>query len=116
MAKKKDKAAEAEAAGAAEPQVPVVRISAHPRARASIRRARGIAGMAGVVIVLLVSLRAGVPAFDACLRALIGGIAAHFVAWFAAQALWKRLIVAGLELAHRRLFEPEEDDDAPARA
>ncbi len=99
----------ATAAGAGPPQI---RVSAHPRARAAIRRTRGWAGIAGFFLVLLLSLRAGVPGFDATLRALLGGLAAHFGAWICAVALWRRLVIAELELERRRRFG--EPDAKPA--
>ncbi len=92
---------------------PQIRVSAHPRARAAIRRTRGWAGIAGFFLVALLSLRAGVPAFDATLRALAGGLAAHFGAWICAVALWRRLVIAELELHRRRLF-PEPDAEPAA--
>jgi hypothetical protein len=91
-----------------------VRVSAHPRAQASIRRARGMAGIAGFLIVGLLALQAGLPTFDVLLRALAGGIAAHFIAWVAALALWRRLIVAELEVHRRRMTESDDDDAAAA--
>ncbi len=99
----------ATAAGGGPPQI---RVSAHPRARAAIRRTRGWAGIAGFFLVLLLSLRAGVPGFDATLRALLGGLAAHFGAWICAVALWRRLVIAELELERRRRFG--EPDAKPA--
>ncbi len=89
---------------------PQIRVSAHPRARAAIRRTRGWAGIAGFFLVALLSLHAGVPGFDATLRALLGGLAAHFGAWICAVALWRRLVIAELELERRRRFgEPEAE-------
>ncbi len=88
-----------------------VRVSDHPRARAAIRRARGWAGIAGFAVVLLVSLRAGVPGFDALLRALAGGMIAHVMAWVCALALWRRLVIAELESERRRRF-PDADAGA----
>ncbi len=95
---------------AAEPESgpPRIWIGGHPRARASIRRTRARAGIAGFVLVLALSLNAGVPAYDALWRALAGGLIAHFGAWIAALALWRRLIVAELELARRRLVGEQE--------
>ena len=73
---------------------------AHPRARISIRRWRGRAGMAGLVLVTVLALRAGVPPFDAVARGLAGGIAAQFVAWAAGVVMWRKLVLAELT-AHR---------------
>jgi hypothetical protein len=100
VSKKKDKQAE-EAAPAGDT---VVRVGAHPRARASIRRLRGRVGLAALVLCLLLSLRAGLPPFDAVARALLVGIAAQFVAWFAGVLVWRHLILGEL-LAHRDALE-----------
>jgi hypothetical protein len=73
-----------------------VRVVAHPRARASIRRWRGRAGLLALIGVTWLSLRAGVPAFDAVLRGLAGGVAAQFVAWAAGVVIWRHLVLAEL--------------------
>lgn len=90
-----------------------IRVGAHPAARRSIRRARAYAGMAGFAIVLLLALRAGVPAFEALLRALAGGLVLHFGAWACAIALWRRLIVVELEAARVRHLERSAPAAAP---
>ena len=95
MSKKKGKG---EAAPA--PADGVVRVDAHPRASASIRRLRARAGIVALVVCALLSLRAGLPAFDAVARGLAAGIAAHFLAWFAGLLIWRHLIVG--EIAARR--------------
>jgi hypothetical protein len=82
------------------PSDDAIRVNAHPRASASIRRLRARAGIAALVICALLSLRAGVPAFDAVARGLAAGIAAHFLAWFAGVLVWRHLIVG--EIAARR--------------
>jgi hypothetical protein len=95
-----------------------IRVAAHPRARASIRRWRGRAGLAGLVIVTLLSLRAGVPAFDAVIRGLAGGVAAQFVAWTAAVVLWRHLVIGELTAHHaaREAAAAERRAAAEARA
>jgi hypothetical protein len=75
-------------------------VIAHPRARISIRRWRGRAGLLGLVLVTFLSLRAGVPAFDAVLRGLAGGFASYFLAWIAGIVAWRHLVLAEL-IAHR---------------
>ena len=82
-----------------------IRVGAHPRARRSIRRVRAQAGLAGFALTLVLAHQAGVPAFEALLRALAGGMVAHFVTWAFAIALWRRLIVVELEAARARLLE-----------
>lgn len=82
-----------------------IRVRAHPRARLSIRRVRAQAGIAAFAITLLLAHRAGVPALEALLRALAGGMLLHLVAWAVGIALWKRLILVELETAHRQYRE-----------
>ena len=96
MAKKKKKGKQ----NAQTPDDGAVSVVAHPRARRGIRRLRAGAGLAGLVVVTYLSLQAGVPAFDAVLRGLAGGLVAHFVAWGAGIVAWRHLIVAELA-AHR---------------
>src|SRR5215216_3844439 len=78
-----------------------VSVVAHPRAR---RRLRARAGLIALVAVTVLSLRAGVPPFDAVLRGLAGGVLAHFVAWGAGILAWRHLVVAELA-AHREVQE-----------
>lgn len=78
-----------------------IRVSAHPRARASLRRWRGRAGIAGLVLCVVLSLRAGLPLFDAVARGLAAGIVAQFVAWTAGLVVWRHLILAELEAARQ---------------
>jgi hypothetical protein len=85
---------------AATDRAATVRVTAHPRARTSIRRWRGRAGMIALIAVTLLSLRAGVPAFDAVLRGLAGGVVAQFAAWMAGVVCWRHLVMAEL-LLHR---------------
>ena len=75
-------------------------IVAHPRAQTSIRRWRGRAGLIGLIVVSILSLRAGVPAFDAVLRGLAGGVAAQFLAWAGAVVIWRHLVIAEIAV-HR---------------
>src|SRR5215211_7162580 len=79
-------------------------IIAHPRARTSIRRWRGRAGLLGLVLVTVLSMRAGVPAFDSVMRGLAGGLVAHFVAWMVGILAWRHLVLAELN-AHREAQE-----------
>jgi hypothetical protein len=79
-------------------------VIAHPRARVSIRRWRGRAGLLGLVLVTFLSMRAGVPAFDSVLRGLAGGFVAHFLAWIVGIVAWRHLVLAEL-IAHREAQE-----------
>jgi hypothetical protein len=86
----------------AKPAAPdgAIRLASHPRASASVRRLRARAGLAALVIGLLLSLNAGLPLFDAVARGLVAGIAAHFLAWFAGLLVWRHLVLGELA-AHR---------------
>jgi hypothetical protein len=86
---------------AAEP----IRLSAHPRAVRSVRRARAGAGLAALLLTMLLSLQAGVPAWDATARALVAGVAVHIAAWAVAVTVWRQLILAELKAAHDRRAE-----------
>ena len=94
--KKKDK-------GAAEsPAKPAVTVSAHPRARRSIRRTRARTGLVAFGLVLWICLNAGVPGEDAALRALAAGLIGNVAGWACALAVWRQLILAELRLAEAR--------------
>jgi ABC-type uncharacterized transport system permease subunit len=83
----------------------VITIGAHPRARRSVRRARAFGGLLGFVVTLVLSLRAGVPAFDATARALLAGIAVHLAAWAIAVAVARQMMLAELETVRERRRE-----------
>jgi hypothetical protein len=90
--KKKDKKAKKQK-GADEAASDVVSVAAHPRARASIRRARARTALAAFAIVLLFSLHAGVPGQDAALRAVLAGLVGNLVGWACALAVWRQIVV-----------------------
>jgi hypothetical protein len=98
MAKDKGKAKEAKAKTGkkAKPEVSqtAIRVSAHPRATYSISRLKGYGGLLGLLLVGFVSWRAGLPAVDAALRGLVGGIAAYLVCWALAVQVWRHLVMA----------------------
>jgi hypothetical protein len=89
-----------------------VSVSAHPRARASVRRTRGRAALACFALVLVLSLNAGVPGQEAALRALVAGLVGNLAGWACALALWRQLVLAELRVAE----ETHRDRRAEARA
>jgi hypothetical protein len=91
MAKKKEKKG-----GAPEGAISV---SAHPRARASIRRTRARTALAAFAIVLFICLSGSVPPQEAFLRALLAGLVGNLVGWACALAVWRSLIMAELKVA-----------------
>jgi uncharacterized membrane protein YccC len=112
MAKRNDKAK-----GGADAAEGGIRLSAHPRARRTIRLAKGWGGLATFVLVLLLSAQAGVPAADALVRAIVGGFVGYVVAWAMAVTVWRHVAVAEIEQTRRRLIAAaEEAEEAEAAA
>ena len=87
-----------------------VRLRAHPKARASIARAKGWGGLGGFMVALLLSLHAGAPPFIAGLRALGAGVVTFVAAWAVAVAVWRQLAIAEVERARRALSERLEGE------
>ena len=79
-----------------------MRLSDHPRARAGIRRAKGIAGLGTFLVVGILALRAGILAPEALVRALVAGLAAYWLAWGVAVTVWRQIALGELEAARRR--------------
>jgi hypothetical protein len=107
--KKKDEAAE----GAL-----TVSISAHPRAKAGIRRARTRAAFLAFVLVLVLNLLGDQTAFDAVWRALLVGIVVNIVVWRCAIIVWRHIIVSELRQVEeaRAARRREELERMEARA
>jgi hypothetical protein len=77
----------------------VVSVSAHPRARASVRRTRARTGLVAFFIVGFLCLQAGVPGQETAMRALIAGLVGNLVGWACALGVWRALIMAELKVA-----------------
>ncbi len=86
----------------------VPRLVDHPRAQRSIARSKAWAGLAGLVLALLLSLQAGLSAQDALARALAGGLVAYVAAWAVAVAVWTQLARAELDAHRERLLAQRE--------
>jgi hypothetical protein len=92
MSKKKQKDAAPDETGK-------ISVAAHPRASASIRRTRARVALAVFALVLFLSLRSGVPAEEAVVRALVAGVVGNLAARACAIAVWRSLILAEVKLA-----------------
>lgn len=90
-------------------------IASHPRAKASIRRSKGWAGIAGFAIAAFVSVQASVPMFQAGLRALAAGVIGYMLAWWVGVLVWRQLILAeqkaAYEIIERRRNEEADSSD-----
>ena len=80
------------------PEGTFISVSAHPRAKASIRRARARTALAAFAIVLLFSLHAGVPGQEAALRAVVAGLVGNLVGWACALAVWRQIVLQELRM------------------
>ena len=78
------------------------RLSAHPRARRQIREAKAWAGLVGFVLVALLSTQAGVPLFDAGVRALLAGLGCYVLGWVLAIVVWRHVARAEVQVAEQR--------------
>lgn len=108
--KKKDTGA----AGA--PAKPAVTVSAHPRARRSIRRTRAGTALVAFALVLWICLSAGVPGQEAALRALAAGLIGNVAGWACALAVWRQLVLAELRVAEARYVERRRAEATRASA
>ncbi len=108
MAGKKGAKASAKAkakAPAAAPADARPRLSRHPRARRQIREAKAWSGLAGFVLVLILSLEGGSLLFDAGLRALVAGAGCYVVGWALAVLVWRHIARAEVLVAEREFAE-----------
>lgn len=88
-------------------------IASHPRAQASIRRAKAWVGLAGFALAALFSVQASVPLFQTGLRALAAGVIGFMLAWWVGVLVWRQVILAeqkaAYEIIERRRSEEAED-------
>ncbi len=92
------------AAQAAAPPDLRPRLSAHPRAQRQIREAKAWAGLVGFALVALLSLQAGLPLFDAGVRALVAGCGCYVAGWALAVVVWRHLARAEVQVAEQRVM------------
>jgi hypothetical protein len=78
-----------------------VRLSAHPRAQRSIARAKSLGGLIGFLLGLCLASKAGLPAWDSGLRALVGGVTGYVLIWLAAVQLWRQIAMAEYRAADK---------------
>ena len=76
-----------------------ISVAGHPHAAAQVRRAKGFGGVSFFLITAYFSFKAGVPADQVAVRALIGGIGGYLLAWMCAVTVWRQLVLAELRAA-----------------
>ena len=82
------------AAGGGDASLPS--IANHPRALAQVARAKSWGGLAGFALGAYLSYSAGIPVPDVLFRSILGGLAGYVLAWAAAVAVWRHLVIAEL--------------------
>ncbi len=105
MAKEPKKPKQPKKAKGPAPSPNAMSVAAHPRASYAVQRAKGIGGMVGLLLVALLSWRAGAPMFDMALRALIGGVVGYLAFWMLALQAWRHLVIAEARATGRRIDE-----------
>lgn len=73
-------------------------VANHPRAAASVRRMKGLGGLAGFGIGALLAHSAGLSMVSVLERALLIGIGAYLLAWACAVAVWRQIVLAELRM------------------
>ena len=104
MAKDKDKSKDKDGGKADKPEL-TVSISAHPRAKAGIRRARTRAAFIAFVVVLLLNLAGDQTAFDAVWRALAAGIVVNLIVWRFAIVVWRHIVISEVRQIEEQRIE-----------
>jgi len=100
MSKRKDKK---DAAPDADAGVGAISVAAHPRSANAVRRAKGLGGLVGALLATLLAMRAGLPAADAMMRGLAGGIVGYIALWAVAVAVARQLVIAEVRTRHAEI-------------
>ncbi len=85
-----------------------LRLADHPRARASISRAKAWGAIAGFAIASWYGYRMGNPFVDIVIRAILVGALTSLAVWGAAQAVWKQILFAELAAKRKEAVETQK--------
>jgi hypothetical protein len=105
-AKGKDKAAKGKGKkGASDPSAAAsgVCIASHPRSASGVRRAKGLGGLLGAALAMILAHGAHLPLLDVLLRGLAGGIVGQLVLWAVAVAVARQLVIAEIRARHAEI-------------
>jgi hypothetical protein len=83
-------------------EMPTITLAKHPRASASIRRAKARGGLAGFTLGVLASWLHGGVMVSALERGLGGGVLGYLVAWAVSLTIWRYLVRAEARAAIER--------------
>ncbi|MGC9220614.1 MAG: hypothetical protein ACP5H2_04580 [Solirubrobacteraceae bacterium] len=73
---------------------PFSSIATHPRALASVHKARSWAGLIAFALAAALSMKAHVPLTAVGVRALAAGCVGYLLAWWGAMKIWRHLMIA----------------------
>jgi type VI protein secretion system component VasK len=96
-----------------------VSISAHPRAKAGVHRARTRAALIAFMLVLVLNLVGDQTPFDAVWRALLAGIVVNVIVWRCAIVVWRHILLSELEQleeTHKERHREQQEKLEAARA
>lgn len=117
MSKSKDKKKEKDTGGETAEGIPEgICVASHPRSARAVRRAKGWAGVSGILLCTFLALSAHLPAFDALLRGLAGGVVAYLVVWALALAVARQLVVAEVRARYADVLAAHDAATAAAAA
>jgi hypothetical protein len=85
-----------------------LRLVDHPRARASIARAKGWGAIAGFAIAGWYGYRMGNPFVDVVIRCILVGALTSLAVWGVAQAIWKQIVFAELAAKRKEAVEKQK--------
>jgi len=91
---KKDKKGKKGASGTSVAAASGICIAGHPRSASGVRRAKGLGGLLGAALAMILAHGAHLPLFDVLLRGLAGGIVGQLVLWAVAVAVARQLVIA----------------------
>ncbi len=89
-----------------------VSVSDHPRAPASIARAKGMGGLFGFGVTAAASSMNDAVLFDIIARGLLGGLAGYVLAWIVAVSVWRQLVRAEVKAAVLNAVEEHRRKEA----
>jgi hypothetical protein len=89
--------------GAGEGAASGICVAGHPRSASGVRRAKGLGGLLGAALAMILAQAAHLPLFDVLLRGLAGGIVGQLVLWGVAIAVARQLVIAQVRARHAEI-------------
>lgn len=81
-----------------------ISVAAHPRSASAVRRAKGVGGLLGTILVMALATKAGLPPLDAMVRGIVGGIVGYLALWAIAVAVARQLVIAEVRARYAEIM------------